>query len=185
MYILYPSHWSNFSFWYPLADLTFNISDIRTISTAGAIILMIAYGYSVKGQDDPLVNVVEAAVHGFSECMEPGAYLVDMIPLRESSFLPVALLGKPISSFLSTTSAIRTRLVPWSGMESERQAVREAIGRHDGAPPSIRKGSDGKLMIPSNVLYSLHPIPPLPSVPTGVAGTGMGENRTVTMDEDC
>ena len=128
---------------------------------------MIAYGYSVKGQDDPLVNVVEAAVHGFSECMEPGAYLVDMMPLRESSFLPVALLGKPISSFLSTTSAIRTRLVPWSGMESERQAVCEAIGRHDGDPSSICKGSDGKLMVAPNGLCSLRPLLPLSSVPTG------------------
>ena len=84
---------------------------------------MITYGYSVKGQGDPLVDVVEGAMHGFSECMTPGAYLVDMIPLRESPFPPVALLGIPISSFLSTTSAIRTRLVPWSGVESERQAV--------------------------------------------------------------
>ena len=84
---------------------------------------MIAYGYPVKGHDDTYLGVVEAGMRGFSECMEPGAYLVDMIPLRESSFLPVALLGIPISSFLSTTSAIRTRLVPWSGVESERQAV--------------------------------------------------------------
>ena len=80
---------------------------------------MIAYGYSVKGKDDPLVNVVEAAMHGFSECMKPSAFLVDMIPLRESPFLPTALLGISTSSSLSTTSAIRPGLVPWSGMESE------------------------------------------------------------------
>ena len=61
---------------------------------------MIAYGYSVKGKDDPLVNVVEAAMHGFSECMKPSAFLVDMIPLRESPFLPTALLGISTSSSL-------------------------------------------------------------------------------------
>ena len=55
--------------------------------------MMIAYGYSVKEKDDPLVDVVEAAVRGFSECTESGAYLVDLIPLRESPFLPAALLG--------------------------------------------------------------------------------------------
>ena len=47
---------------------------------------MISYGYPVKEHDDPFVNVAEAAVSAFSECLEPGAYLVDMIPLRESLF---------------------------------------------------------------------------------------------------
>ena len=126
---------------------------------------MIAYGYSVKGQDDPLVDVVEACKRGFSECMEPGAYLVDMIPLRKSPFLPVALLGIPKYSFPSTTSAICPVLVPGSGMESERQAVREAIGRDDGVPSSIRKGSNGKLMVALNGLFSLCLLPP--PVPTG------------------
>ena len=158
---------------------------MRAISTVGSIILMIAYGYSVKEHDDIYVDAIDAAARSFAECVELGAYLVETIPLRESPFHSATLPGIPTSPFLSVISAIRPRLGPWSGMESESQAVREAIGRHDGAPPSIRKGSDGKLMVPSNVLYSLHLIPPLPSVPTGVAGTGMGENRTVTMDEDC
>ena len=48
---------------------------------------MIAYGYSIKEQDDPLVKVVEAAVSGFSETLEPGAFLVDVIPSRECCFL--------------------------------------------------------------------------------------------------
>jgi len=46
--------------------------------------MMISYGYSVKEHDDPYLDVVEAAVNGFSECTEPGAYLVDLIPLRKS-----------------------------------------------------------------------------------------------------
>jgi len=46
----------------------------------GAIILMIAYGYSIKEYDDPFVNLVEDSVKGFSESLEPGAYLVDVIP---------------------------------------------------------------------------------------------------------
>lgn len=48
---------------------------------------MIAYGYSIEEHDDPYVGVVEAAVKGFSETLEPGAYLVDIFPLREPSFL--------------------------------------------------------------------------------------------------
>ena len=48
---------------------------------------MITHGYQVKGYDDPIVDVVEAAVSGFSECLEPGAYLVDVIPLRKPHLL--------------------------------------------------------------------------------------------------
>ena len=69
---------------------------------------MISHGYPVKEHDDPIVDVVEAAVNGFSECMESGAYLVDTIPFCKSSFLTCALLRIPTtSSFLSTKSAIR------------------------------------------------------------------------------
>jgi len=48
---------------------------------------MISHGYPVKEHDDPLLGVAEAALNGFSESTEPGAYLVDMIPLRKSPFL--------------------------------------------------------------------------------------------------
>jgi hypothetical protein len=47
---------------------------------------MITYGYSVKENNDPFVETVEAAVNGFSETLEPGAFLVDVIPSRESYF---------------------------------------------------------------------------------------------------
>ena len=46
---------------------------------------MIGYGYSVKENDDPYVEIVEAAVDGFSETLKPGAFLADMIPFRELS----------------------------------------------------------------------------------------------------
>jgi len=62
-----------------LADPSSLVKQIR--KTTGAIILMISHGYSVNEHDDPFVDVVEAAVNGFSECLEPGAFLVDMIPL--------------------------------------------------------------------------------------------------------
>ena len=68
---------------------------------------MISHGYQVKEHDDPIVDIVGAAVNGFSDTAEPGAYLVDMIPLRKSFFLPGALLEMPTPSFLSTNSAIR------------------------------------------------------------------------------
>jgi len=62
---------------------------------------MISHGYPVKEHDDPLLGIVEAAVSGFSECTEPGAYLVDMIPLRKSPFLRRRTAGGANYTFLS------------------------------------------------------------------------------------
>ncbi|KAL5476745.1 hypothetical protein ACEPAI_2931 [Sanghuangporus weigelae] len=45
--------------------------------SAGAAILMLAYGYSAKSVDDPLVKIAEEAMLGFSRASEPGAYIVD------------------------------------------------------------------------------------------------------------
>ena len=53
------------------------------LRTAGAIILMITYGYPVKENDDPYVEVVDAVVRGVGEATTPGAFLVDMIPFCE------------------------------------------------------------------------------------------------------
>lgn len=49
---------------------------------------MISHGYSVKEHDDPVVEVVGAAVNGFSDTSEPGAYFVDVMPFRKPLFLP-------------------------------------------------------------------------------------------------
>ena len=54
---------------------------------------MISHGYSVNEQEDTFVDRVEAAVNGFSECLEPGAFLVDMIPLCKSLSILGAFLG--------------------------------------------------------------------------------------------
>jgi len=42
---------------------------------------MISHGYVIKEYDDHIVDVAEAAMSQFSELVEPGAYLVDSLPL--------------------------------------------------------------------------------------------------------
>ena len=54
---------------------------------------MISYGYSVKEHDDPLVNIVEAATRQFSESVEHGAFIVDMVPPRKLRFLHQLIAG--------------------------------------------------------------------------------------------
>ena len=54
-----------------------------SIRTAGAIILMISHGYSVKEADDPIVHLAELCGEQLSAATEPGAFLVDLIPACE------------------------------------------------------------------------------------------------------
>ncbi|KAJ5900079.1 hypothetical protein N7495_004823 [Penicillium taxi] len=60
---------------------------------AGAIILKIAYGYTIEPhKDDPLVDMAELALGHFSRAGTPGAWLVDIIPALKHvpSWLPGA-----------------------------------------------------------------------------------------------
>jgi hypothetical protein len=63
--------------------------------------LMIAYGYPVNDKNDPYVALVEASVNGFSESLEPGAFLVDVIPARESLFLLLPPKKSPSAEMLN------------------------------------------------------------------------------------
>jgi hypothetical protein len=57
------------------------ISDSTLSREAGAIILKIAYGYTVETHArDPLVHIANLALDHFSKAGTPGAWLVDMIP---------------------------------------------------------------------------------------------------------
>ncbi|EIN10379.1 cytochrome P450 [Punctularia strigosozonata HHB-11173 SS5] len=49
--------------------------------TAGAIILNISHGYEPKEKDDPIVGTVDLATEQFSESTQPGAFLVDVMPI--------------------------------------------------------------------------------------------------------
>ena len=54
---------------------------------AGAIILKISHGYTIEPRNaDPLVNIADEALLQFSLAVQPGAWLVDVLPFRE--FLP-------------------------------------------------------------------------------------------------
>jgi hypothetical protein len=54
---------------------------IPGLSTAGAIILSISYGYDVsETQRDPLVTLAESTMDEFSVVVTPGAFLVDFVP---------------------------------------------------------------------------------------------------------
>ena len=45
--------------------------------------LNISYGYTVQEHNDPLVNLVDTAMEQFGLSINPGRYLVNLIPARE------------------------------------------------------------------------------------------------------
>lgn len=58
--------------------------DNHSFREAGAVILKIAYGYTIEPHKrDPLVHIANLALEHFSIAGTPGAWLVDMIPLCE------------------------------------------------------------------------------------------------------
>ena len=79
---------------------------------------MISHGYTVKEHDDPIVDIAEAAMNQFSELVDPGAYLVDTVPLCKSPISRRPTAGGIDHIFLSPPnrhglySAIRPRVVP-------------------------------------------------------------------------
>ena len=50
---------------------------------AGAIILMIAYGYPVQEGDDPYVDLADKALDEIAQATTPGAFLVDSLPILQ------------------------------------------------------------------------------------------------------
>ena len=56
-----------------------------TLSEAGAIILNIAYGYTIEPRaNDPLVDLADEALIQFSLAANPGSWMVDVFPFRKS-----------------------------------------------------------------------------------------------------
>lgn len=55
-------------------------------SYAGSIVLMLTYGYKSANENDPLVQIVNDAMHGFSETTESGTFAVDVFPIRKSYY---------------------------------------------------------------------------------------------------
>ena len=75
-------------------DLSFrptgNSATIKNTSrTAGSIILLLAYGYQVTTDDDPILELAEQAMKGFTLVSEPNAFMVDNFPFCDLVFLCV------------------------------------------------------------------------------------------------
>ncbi|KAI0049998.1 cytochrome P450 [Auriscalpium vulgare] len=97
--------------------------------TAGAIILQITYGYKPKEENDDFVDLVDVAIHQFSEITEPNAYLVDLFPPLQyvPSWFPGATFKKTAQSYYQTLQDMA---------EQPMNFVRKQIAAGE-APPSL------------------------------------------------
>ena len=84
-----------------------------SISSAGSIIVRIAYGYETREKDDPIIALADAAMRHFKRLRDPGTYMVDFIPLRTRT-LPFSASGVILTSIHSET---RPSLVSRSGFQ--------------------------------------------------------------------
>jgi hypothetical protein len=53
---------------------------LNLYSTAGAIILRISYGYDVKENNDPFVDLADRAMDQLSQSSTACAFMVDIMP---------------------------------------------------------------------------------------------------------
>ncbi|KAJ7910247.1 putative monooxygenase [Mycena leptocephala] len=68
----------------------------------GTIIIRVAYGYYLTGENDPFLTAPLTAMENFSEASAPGAWLVDFLPMLQ--YLPKWMPG---AGFLTTASTWR------------------------------------------------------------------------------
>ena len=69
----------------------------------GASVLMVSHGYEVREGEDPLIDIVEAALAQAAVVLTPGAFLVDSFPLLRyfPNWLPGAGYKKNINEWRS------------------------------------------------------------------------------------
>ncbi|CCM01198.1 uncharacterized protein FIBRA_03246 [Fibroporia radiculosa] len=98
----------------------------RLRKTATATALRTSYGYHMRDQEDPLVNIVETAMSGFSALTTPGAFLADSFPILQHvpDWLPGTAWKKTALHAAQYTNAMIE--VPYK-MVKERMAAGTAI----------------------------------------------------------
>lgn len=50
----------------------------------GEVIIRAAYGITVQDKNDPYIDAAEYGVWIANQCLVPGRWLVDIVPVRES-----------------------------------------------------------------------------------------------------
>ena len=113
---------------------------VPSSSSAGAIIVLIAYGYQVQNKEDPMLALAESVMVQFKVFKNPGAYLVDFIPLC----IPECSYFRTLESSLTCIdSKIRPPVVSRSWLQESSHQSKEAVRGACRSPVSIFCGGNG------------------------------------------
>lgn len=109
--------------------------------TAGAVILMIAYGYKTNEDDDPLIKLVDVATDQFSKLTEAGGHIIDVFPLLRyiPSWVPGINFHKTISKCKATLEEMAN--VP-------HNFVKQQMAEGAAVPSFTSTRLEGKILTP-------------------------------------
>ncbi|CAG8232246.1 unnamed protein product [Penicillium nalgiovense] len=123
-----------------LEDQTKLIEHIQT--EAGAIILKIAYGYTIESHKrDPLVHIANLALDHFSKASTPGTWLVDIIPALKHvpSWLPGASFKRTAQEWRNNVTAVAEKPYAFTRRQTEEGHFQPSylsnLFRTTGCPP--------------------------------------------------
>ncbi|KAI0267090.1 cytochrome P450 [Gloeopeniophorella convolvens] len=103
----------------------------------GAIIILITYGYEVLENEDPFVRLVDIGMTNFNEVVNPGAYLVDAIPVLK--YIPAWFPG---AGFKRYAAKIREHNVNMT--EAPFKWAKNAIATGNALPSFVSLNMEGK-----------------------------------------
>lgn len=93
---------------YALVQTSGDSADI-SYRQAGSVIVKVVYGYTAEQfKPDPLLSTVRKVVDEFGIAAKPGAFMVDLIPIRKVTKVQYVIV------LTCSHSEIYPRLVPWS-----------------------------------------------------------------------
>jgi len=109
-------------------------------SSAGAIIVLIAYGYQAQNKEDSMIALAESAMVKFKLLRNPGSYLVDFIPLC----MLVSSHSRALESSLTPIDSEICPAVVSRGQFQERSLrCKEIVGRDGEHSVSIFCAGNG------------------------------------------
>ncbi|KAF9809439.1 hypothetical protein IEO21_07391 [Rhodonia placenta] len=107
-----------------------------------SIIILVMYGYTVKGTDDPFITRSLEAMDNFNASMTPGVWIVDMIP--QLKYLPS---WTPGATFLKTAKAWRKHLFTtnWMAYLWSKENLADGTARVPNLCASVLTEMEGKV----------------------------------------
>lgn len=112
------------------------VSHIRR--NAGAVILKVAYGWTVAENDDYFVSLMEESFKVHAEIVKPGRWLVDTYPIRWNSQSSPA---DDHANYVSYSS-VHSEVVPVCQLPTSSRDISQGIFTHRHRPACVGQGAN-------------------------------------------